>query len=366
MDGIIYTEPDIDFLNYLKKDCGSAISTCMQCGSCTAVCDLSTGPNPWPRKEMIWAAWGLKDKLLGDPDIWLCHNCGDCTSTCPRDVRPGDVIASIRDYNYIHYARPRFLAKWLRSPKCLPLIILIPVIIICGIIVLAGTFRIPDGPVNYSEFFPHVWLNGSFSVIVLAMLIGMYSSFRSFKKDMRKNMKNLRSESKQGFLQTMFVILKHRDFKSCTNNRYRYLAHMLVFWGFILLLLVTVFAILALIFFEYPFDIFHPVKIAGNIAGIALIAGCILMIFQKLKNSESKGASHYTDWWFLISLLLLSLSGMLVEGARFHGWSFAYYLYFIHLLLVWMVVIYLPYTRFVHIIYRTVVLVYSGRWSKER
>ena len=157
-----FTEPDIDFIQFMKKDCGAALSTCMQCGTCSAVCDNSPENEPYPRKEMIWASWGLKDKLVGDPDIWLCHNCGDCTTTCPRDVRPGDVIASLRTYSYLFYSRPRFLAKWLHSPKYLPLIILLPALIIFGIISLAGTFKIPEGPVNYSDFFPHSWLNGSF------------------------------------------------------------------------------------------------------------------------------------------------------------------------------------------------------------
>lgn len=360
-----YTEPDIDFINYLKKDCGSAISACIQCGSCTAVCELSPDDSPWPRKEIIWASWGLKDRLLGDPDIWLCHNCGDCTTTCPRDIRPGDIINSIRNYNYLFYARPRFLAKWLQSPKFLPLILLLPSLIIIGILFLAGNLRIPAGPINYSEFFPHIWLNGSFSFIVLAVVIGMYSSLRSFKRDMKKHLKSLRSESKQGFFRTLIVILKHRNFNKCSNNRYSYFAHILVLWGFILLLVITGFGIVAVIFFEYPFNISHPAKIAGNLGGIALIVGCSLMILKKLLNKNNTGKSSYSDWFFLVSLFLLGFSGMLVEGARFHEMSFAYYLYFFHLLLVWIVIIFIPYSKFAHVIYRTIVMLYAGRSGRS-
>lgn len=48
---------------------------------------------PYPRKEMVWASWGLKEKLATDVDLWLCHNCGNCADLCPRGARPADVMA---------------------------------------------------------------------------------------------------------------------------------------------------------------------------------------------------------------------------------------------------------------------------------
>ncbi len=352
----IRINPDIEFIEFLKKDSGSDLSICMQCGSCTAVCDLSPEEDPFPRKEMIWASWGLRDRLMGDEDVWLCHNCGDCSTTCPRDVRPADVMASVRNYSYRYFARPRFLGRWLQSPKYLPLLILLPALIIAGIISLAGTLKIPVGPVDYSHFFPHGWLNGSFSVLVILLVAAISGSIRKFYTGMRDAGCGKRGKT-QKLIKRLWQIILQKDFKSCTTNRYRYIGHYMVFGGFVMLLVVTLFAILATIFFEYPMPFFHPVKIAGNLAGLSLAAGIILLAVNRFKNPSGSKAGQYTDWFFLVNLFLLAISGGIVELARFMDWSpLAYYLYFVHLVLVWLVVLYLPYTKFAHVIFRTLAM----------
>jgi len=348
--------PDIDFIDFLKKDSGSDLSICMQCGTCTAVCDLSPDEDPFPRKEMIWAGWGLSDRLMKDEDIWLCHQCGDCSTTCPRDVRPADVMASVRNYAYQYFARPRFLGRWLQSPKYLALVILIPVLIIAGIIAMAGTLKIPDGPVDYSHFFPHGWLNGSFSALVLILFISMISSVRKFSSGLRAQGSRLK-EGKRRMMKRLWEIVSQKDFRSCTTNRFRYVGHYMVFGGFVMLLVVTLFAILATIFFEYPMPFLHPVKILGNMAGLSLAVGIIFLAINRFRNPSGSKAGQYTDWFFLINLFLLAISGGIVELARFMDWvPWAYYLYFIHLVLVWLVVLYLPYTKFAHVIFRTLAM----------
>lgn len=370
MDARLRIEPDIDFIEFVKADSGSDLSICMQCGTCTAVCDLSPEENPFPRKEMIWASWGMSDRLMADEDIWLCHQCGDCSTSCPRDVRPADVMASTRNYAYRYFARPRFLGKWLQSPKYLPFLILIPVLIIAGIIALAGTLKIPEGPVDYSHFFPHGWLNGSFSVLVVILVVLMIGSVRRFYSGLKANGTRLKEGSRHkaqgsrkalgssgGFLKRIADIMFHRDFRSCTVNKFRYVGHFMVFGGFVMLLVVTLFAILATVFFEYPMPFLHPVKILGNIAGLSLATGIVLMAVNRLKNPSGSKAGQYTDWFFLVNMFLLAISGGIVELARFMDWvPWAYYLYFVHLVLVWLVIIYLPYTKFAHVIYRTIAM----------
>ncbi len=350
-----HIQPDLIFIDFIRKTSGSDLSTCMQCGSCTAVCELSPELEPYPRKEMIWAAWGLKDRLLADPDIWLCHQCGDCTSTCPRDVKPGDVLAAIRQATWMQFSRPKFLATWLGSSKYLALLLILPALIIAGIIGLAGTLKIPEGPVNYSEFFPHAWLNGSFSVVVLILIVSNWFGIRKFTK----NLSTYAGRKKTGFWSGIKEIILHKRFGKCETNKSRSLAHMLVFGGFVCLLIVTLFAILSVVLKQYPMPFWHPVKVVGNLAGLCMMTGLIMMAIRRLKKENKGHSGKFTDWFFLISLFLLALSGILVEAARFGNWDLAYPIYFIHLVLVWQVVLYLPFNKFSHIIYRTIAILKS-------
>jgi len=66
---------------------------------------------------MIAASWGLKDKLISNGDIWLCHQCGDCSDLCPRDAKPGDVLAAIRYAAINEYSQPKVLANAVKDPK---------------------------------------------------------------------------------------------------------------------------------------------------------------------------------------------------------------------------------------------------------
>ena len=360
MSELINIQPDLAFKRELSNLSGSQLGQCMQCGNCSAVCSLAPDDRPFPRKEMIWSGWGLKDKLIGNVDIWLCHQCGDCSSYCPRDVKPADVISGVRQLSYRHYARPRFLGRLVSDPRWLPLAIAIPMLVIISILSLAGTFRIPEGPVDYSAFFPHGLLNGTFSAITLCFYLLASFGIGRFWKDMRRQTPPGEAGMKKlPVFRVLGEILSHSSFSACDSRKTGKVAHMLLFFGFSLLIMVTLYAIWATVTHHYPLPLSNPFKILGNLASLMIYCGLGMMSWQRIFNKSVFGKSGYSDWLLLVAIALLTLSGTLVQLARFGDWSLAYHLYFFHLVAVWFVIMYLPFTKLGHIFYRTTALLYA-------
>ena len=131
-------EPDSNFIKEVMSQGGESLKKCYQCATCYVACTISPDNKPFPRKEMIAAQWGLKDRLVANHDIWLCHQCGDCSTLCPRDAKPGDVIGAIRSYAIKEYATPKFMSDLVNDPKKLPVLFLIPTVIFVVLGLLTG------------------------------------------------------------------------------------------------------------------------------------------------------------------------------------------------------------------------------------
>jgi quinone-modifying oxidoreductase subunit QmoC len=231
--------------------------------------------------------------------------------------------------------------------------LLVPFAIIYLIRSLAALETIPAGPVNYSKFFPHAILNSTFGILVLLAVMGVVMSIRSYMKAVKNDpVFGNRKVSWSSFFSGFKEILSHKRFRSCQEFKLGYYAHFLIFWGFVLLLFVTIFAIISVLFFEYPIPLWNPIKIVGNLASIMLFIGLTSLIIIRIV-SRKRTNSTYFDWVFLISFYLLVISGILLEIFRFADLKSGYYIYYFHLVMVWFIIIYAPYTKFAHVIYRS-------------
>ena len=101
------------------------------------------------------------------------------------------------------------------------------------------------------------------------------------------------------------------------------------------------------------------------------------MAIRDRKSGEKDApASSSFDWLFLYLLLIVGVTGLLTEVLRYvaepsgaEGLVYAAYaVYFVHLVAVFDLLVYLPYSKLAHVLYRTVALVYaehSGRNQKS-
>jgi quinone-modifying oxidoreductase subunit QmoC len=377
-------EPDLDFIRTLRRYGGESYKKCFQCGTCSATCGLSPDREAFPRKEMAWAAWGMKDRLLKDPDIWLCHQCNDCSLRCPRGARPGDVLAAVRQVALAHYAVPSFLGAWVRRPGFLPLLLAIPALLL-GLAILARepveralgiSHDRTDIVYPYSPWLPHWLLNTFFGLFcllaVVALVAGVVRLWRALKAGGAEAGTALPARGLgTSLLSVLRRIIMHDQFSECTTATARSISHVFVFTGFLALCVVTLWVItgqynpLIRSDFVYPFSFWSPWKVLANLGGALLLFGCVWMVWERLERREKAGISTYFDWVFLLGLSLVALTGFMSEGMHYLRLvPHRHVAYFTHLVLAFAVLVYLPYSKFAHLLYRAIAMVYaeySGR-----
>ena len=416
MAGARLMDPDIELIREVRKAGGDSLNKCYQCATCSVVCNLSPAEKPFPRKEMLLAQWGDTEKLMRDPDIWLCYQCNDCSVHCPRGARPGDVLAAIRSHIYRKFSFPSFMGKALANPKALPILLLVPVLILIACI-YASAPRTADGDflfthtslsdpavqsyvadmhgvvkppteiseggafIDFNVFLPHSTVDALFVfgniIIFLFAAIGFYRFWKGLKS--REDERTMSFIS--GIVQAVKEIINHSRFFKCEANKPRSWAHIMVLGGFVGAMITTglVFVFIFIPhylhllgleqfhhFFDLPLVLPHPVKILGALSGVLLSIGSAMLIFRRWSSRDTVGASGYTDNLFVWIIFLTGVTGMMSWLVRAAGMAgFAYASYFAHIVFVYFLLWYMPYSKFAHMIYRTLALVYAKQIGRE-
>jgi len=364
-------EPDVGFINEVKKLGGGDLKKCFQCATCSVACPISPDNKPFPRKEMIAASWGLKDKLIGNGDVWLCHNCGDCSTLCPRGAKPGDVLAAIRAYAITEYGPFKAIGELLNDAKKLPIVLGIPAVLFLIVGLITGLLDFtPEGDKIVHAHFFSTWL---VDIVMLSAAIWAVANFavglKRFIADMHQNAlqegkTDIQTIDPKGFImglvRIILPILKHDKFSECSENKDRATAHMMVLFGFIGLFIVTSIFFVVLYGFQIhgPYSQLNPVKWLANVAGVSLVIGSLLMIKNRLAKKDQ--VSTYKDWWLISWALALGATGLLTEMTRLAGMAgISYTLYYIHLMFVWSLFFFIPYSKLAHLVYRTTAMAYN-------
>lgn len=96
---------------------GDLASFCYQCGACVGDCPASRYSDDFnPRQVMLKVLYGLEDELLKDESVlWLCTNCYNCHERCPQEVKPVEVIISLKNMLADRGIFPPSVAKVIRT-----------------------------------------------------------------------------------------------------------------------------------------------------------------------------------------------------------------------------------------------------------
>jgi heterodisulfide reductase subunit C len=78
---------------------GDLANFCYQCGACVGDCPATRySPAFNPREIMLKVLYGLESELLGPESVlWECTNCYSCHERCPQEVKPVEVVISLKN-----------------------------------------------------------------------------------------------------------------------------------------------------------------------------------------------------------------------------------------------------------------------------
>ncbi len=386
----IIASPDVKFVNEIIKGGGESLKKCYQCATCSVVCNLTPDDKPFPRKEMLYAQWGLKDKLLPNPDIWLCHQCSDCTAYCPRGAKPGEVLNAVRKLSIENYSVPQFLGKAVGSKQHLVILLAIPVVIFLIILASLGHLNptnIPlneKGQISYHEFLPSIYIDSVFVPVAIFAVVCLAIGISRYWKDMLRAAGPVTPKMSitNAIIATISEILSHTRFEKCNLTKIRKVSHFLVFYSFIGLAITTAWAVvylygppimklLGLKPFSWmlgpsPYPLTDPVKWLANASALALLVGISLVIWNRLKNQEKAGRGGYYDWLFIYIVFAIMATGILSELFRLANIAvLAYLIYFTHLVVVFFLFAYAPFSKMAHMLYRATAMVFAKYIQRE-
>jgi quinone-modifying oxidoreductase subunit QmoC len=352
------------FRQELLKRGGETAARCYQCATCSSVCELAPADAPFPRRQMLWTQWGLADRLAADPAVWLCHQCNDCTAHCPRDARPGDVLQTVRGLVVEELAYPRALGRLVAGARrTWPILFGVPLLFWLALLGVSGLLQPPADFHAYEQIVPHAMLYAVFFPLAGFVTLAAFLSGRRFWQALGEAVPRSRSFP-SGLWTTMVDISTHARFGRCGTARFRRMGHLLLFWGFAGAAVTSGLLIVAIYLqgYEMPLPLLHPYKLLGNISAVALVIGGGILVVTRLTDRDRAGTSTAFDSFFAAVVALVIATGVLVELTRLAtastpGISVA--LYVLHLAVVTTLFVTFPYSKFAHMLYRTLAMVHE-------
>jgi ferredoxin len=349
-------------------------NACLQCGSCTVVCDLADNSVSFPRRPLRFVLLGLKEMVRESLEPWICHDCGDCSTTCPREAEPAEAMKTIRRYLTAQYDWTGLASK-INTSKIWYVGSLFFVGALVLLLALWYHLYIVELPLpdlaTTALGLEHMFGTITYFTLVVVFLPLFFlisHAFRMYWLTMHGH-----SEIKIPFhlylteaKAYIFQSVTHQKFAECPQDNMRRMKHWLLAFGFVLKLFILVFF---LTWFQtdgiYP--VYHPQRWLGYLMTVFIVFGTVDILISRAKKQRAvHKSSDFGDLTFPILLLLTALSGIAAHIFRYSGLELTtHYAYALHLAIaVPMLVIEIPFGKLSHMIYRPLAIYFQA--VKER
>ncbi len=314
-------------LREIKRYGAVDVSSCFNCGNCSAVCPLSEGSESFPRRAIRLGQLGRTEELLAADEPWLCHHCGECTKTCPRQADPGEYMAAVRRWT-IARLEPTGIGQLMLRGTAGALGVTLGIAAVLGLFLLR--IKVTSGHAFDGWPFRARVAYGTIHAVGIAigaiLTLSVSISVLRFVRLRRARMTRIDPANRTTLLtalrSTVMDVVTMRRHRSETRPkglgwlRDPWFIHIMILGGFSGLLVATILDFVVLYMLESVFHLsmFWPARVLGTAAGFALLAGVLLAIARRVRrDGPSAATTRASDGWLLILLLLLALTGFWIE-----------------------------------------------------
>jgi quinone-modifying oxidoreductase subunit QmoC len=261
------------------------------------------------------------------------------------------VLGALRRAAIRSFAFPAFMGKVVADPRLWPVLFLLPALVFAAILLWAPKGE-PAAELEFASAFPIPFLEALFFAVAGVVIAAFAVSVKRFLDAVRPREGG---GIAGGVLPALGLIATHERFSNCAGGKLRFWGHLLTIWGFVgLAVMGTVVGVGTMIgVMRTPLPLLHPAKVFANLCAAVILAGLAFLFAARAGDSRKRAASSYFDWFFLLTLGGVVLTGVMSELLRLARTEAMYPVYFVHLVLILALFLYAPYSKFAHLAYRT-------------
>lgn len=350
------------------QDASRAMQVCNACRYCEGYCAV------FPALERRRVFNRADMDFLAN----LCFDCRHCYYACmfspPHEyaVNLPQMLAAVRRETYARYALPAFLTRLVARNGCLLALIAAAIVALFVLAVFATgdparMFVTQQGPGAFYRIIPYTVMFLPALVISIVGGAVMVAGGLNFWRQTRGSLRD--------FLDPGAVLTAAGDalglryqmgggaggcpYPGSSPSFARWALHHLTFWGFLSAFLATCIAYVNEHFLGRlaPFPLLSGPVLFGTLGGIAMLVGTGGLIYLKHRSDRTPadGRTIEMDYVFLVLLNLVNVTGLALLILRATPAMGS--LLVLHLALILTLYVAMPYSKFVHFVYRYAALV---------